>query len=433
MSNLKRRLFPFLKKLTLSTTAKNTYILSSADISLAVLAAVTTALIARNLSPSDFGTFISLWSFLTLVAALLDLGVGAGIIAFVADSDSHEEQNQHIGPALLFLSLIGLGQFFVVFLGVKLWQSLLFPGVDQQLIWLTGLGSGLLIIGRFANDALRAKQAFIQSGIATGIFALFRLILIGLLLIKQQFNLSTSMWVMALSPLVYLSLGFYFLKLPLSYLRWDATTIRKVLGFSSWLGVNQVISSVSNRVDVLLLNRIAGSLSAGIYGTASLMARVFVIITASMNAVFAPRLIQLQEKTQRKKFLFKIGLVIAAGWAAIAMTGVLSRTLISLIFGPQYLDALAPFYILLVATAGLMASIPFTLPVIYLLKKPKVIGILSFVQLIIITGGNLILIPKYGYLAPPVLLVICQLVVILVCGWYTRQWLSSSSRSEVND
>src|SRR3989344_7976586 len=105
MSNLKPWVTKFFTKLILSKTAKNTYILSFADISMAILAAITTAIIARNLSPGEFGTFLALWTFLTLISALLDLGIGAGIIAFVADSKSLVEKNKHIGPALFFLFL----------------------------------------------------------------------------------------------------------------------------------------------------------------------------------------------------------------------------------------------------------------------------------------------------------------------------------------
>ena len=78
MSNLKPWVTKFFTKLILSKTAKNTYILSFADISMAILAAITTAIIARNLSPGEFGTFLALWTFLTLISALLDLGIGAG-------------------------------------------------------------------------------------------------------------------------------------------------------------------------------------------------------------------------------------------------------------------------------------------------------------------------------------------------------------------
>ena len=425
MSNLKPWVTKFFTKLILSKTAKNTYILSFADISMAILAAITTAIIARNLSPGEFGTFLALWTFLTLISALLDLGIGAGIIAFVADSKSLVEKNKHIGPALFFLFLIGLTQFVLIYVGANLVQNILFPGIKLQLIKLVSLGSWFLIMGRFVNDALRAKQEFLKSGLATGLFAMMRLIFIIGLIINRSLSLYSSILIMALSPFVYFIIGYYLLNLPLQYLKWDRQVIRRVMGFSSWLGVNQMVSTISSRVDVLLLNRLAGALSAGIYGTAALMARIFVIITASMAAVFAPRLIELQEKHQRQKFLLKICLVIFVGWLSIILVGLIAKPLITIIFGTKYLSALTPFYLLLIAMASLMVTVPVTLPVIYVLKKPQIIAYLSVVQLIIVSVGNFILIPRYGILAPPILLIITQLIVIIVGGYYTIRWLKS--------
>ena len=226
--------------------------------------------------------------------------------------------------------------------------------------------------------------------------------------------------------LIYFGLGYYLLDLHIKYLKWDRQVIHKVMIFSGWLGVNQIVTTISSRIDVLLLNRIAGAFSAGIYGTAMLMVRIFVIATSSMLSVFSPRIIQLQEKTQRRQFLHKICLVILAGWLGLVIVGLLAKPLITIIFGVKYLSALTPFYLLLIAMAGLMATVPVILPIIYILKKPWIIANLSIIQLVIIILGNLILIPKYNYLAPPILLIISQFFIVVVGSYYTIQWLKSA-------
>jgi O-antigen/teichoic acid export membrane protein len=431
MSNKTPPNLPLLKggvRLLLSNTAKSTYITSAADISLAGLAAITTALVARQLNPEEFGTFISLWTFITLIAALLDLGLGAGIIKYIAETKSHVKQNQYIGSTILFLTLIGLIQFLIITIGSSLWQKLLFPNISTTLISITAIGSWSLILSRFVNDALRANQKFTHSAVSTTAFAFLRFILMLTLIITNYFNLLNSIIVMSLSPIIFLSTGLLSLKVPIKFIHWNQQILKQLLNFSSWLGINQVISTTSGRIDILLLNRLAGATDAGIYGTASLMARVFAIVTNSILAVFAPRIIQLKQSHHQKKFLLKITLLVFVIWIGMAGIAIIAKPLILIIFGAQYLPAIKPFYLLLTAMAGLVASVPILLPIIYILKQPKIISFLSGIQLLIILIGSLILIPKYGYLAPAYLWLVSQFIILIGGIYCLRHWIGDMSQ-----
>src|SRR3989344_2657722 len=240
MSNIKALINIPISNLVNSKTARDTYIVSLADGSLALLTAITTALIARSLLPNEFGTLIALWTFLTLISALMDLGIGGGIIAYVAGTRSLEQKNQYIGSALFFLFLIGFIQFVALTTGVKLVQNLLFPQINLQLIRLMALGSWWLILGRFVNDALRAKQEFLKSGLITIIFASVRLFLIMGLILYHRLTLYSCLFVIAFSPIIYFGLGYYLLDLHIKYLKWDRQVIHQVMIFSGWLGVNQI-------------------------------------------------------------------------------------------------------------------------------------------------------------------------------------------------
>lgn len=413
--------FHRLKQLIFSSTAKSTYIISSADMTLAVLAAVTTALVARELSPSEFGTFIALWTFNTLIASLLDLGIGSGIINFVSQTKNPQIQNRYISTMFIFLNIIGLIQFLIFSLGAHLWQNLLFPKIDPSWLIIVSLGAWFLLLGKFSNDSLRAKQQFIHSGFATATFAILRLTFIIYLIYSHNFDLFKGIIIMSLSPSIYLALSFFSLRLPLRQINFHLKYLKQVLKFSSWLGFNQVVTTSTSRVDILLLNRLASSTSAGIYGTASLIARVYTIITGSLLAVLAPKLIQLKNKTQQKKFLLKIFFLTLLVSSSILIVIALARPLILIIFGSEYLDAIPILYLLVTAMGALVISVPVLLPIIYILKKPNIIAWLSTLQLTIVLIANLIFIPKYGMIAPAYILIFSQILVLFIATGYLKK------------
>ena len=414
-----------LKTILVSTTARFTYLTSAADIGMAGMAAITTAIIARQLSPDHFGIFIVVWTILTLLSGLLDLGISTGIVNFISRQSNINQQRHFIATGFWFLLAIGFLVASLITI-ISAWlQAILFTNIPVQWIAFAAQAAVILMLAQYANNCLRARLQFTQAAMAILAFGILRLGLIITLALNFNLNLTNTLQVMCWSPLIYFFVGYSLLGWPLIFQRPQTYLLRQLFQFSRWIGVSQLFSMLASRADVLLLNRLAGATSAGLYGTAGLMVRIWIVLTSSLDSVFAPRLLRFGQPHQQRLFLQKIALLTISLWLPILGTAMLAKPLLILIFGSRYLPALPPFYWLTAAVAVLIATIPVTLPVIYLLKRPDVIARLAILQLTITIFGNLFLVPLYGASAPGMVMLVNHLIVFTICAWWTSRWWRS--------
>jgi hypothetical protein len=86
---------------------------------------------------------------------------------------------------------------------------------------------------------------------------------------------------------------------------------KKLLNFSGWLGVNNVISAISGRLDVTMLAALSTASVTGIYSLASRFALFIVVLTGSFSAVLATRFASFDDKAKEKNYLIKstLGLI----------------------------------------------------------------------------------------------------------------------------
>jgi O-antigen/teichoic acid export membrane protein len=401
-------------RLIKSGTARSTYLMVGANTLAAGLAFVAILLVARGLEPAEFGVFSALTMFITLVAAVGDVGMGTALVRFIPESIAGEEGERagdYLRAAMVCMGVMAVGLTVIVIGGATWWQRGVFPNAEVGWLRVAGAGVGLALIFGFLTSSLQAYQKFEAAAGVTLTYGVIRLALVGPLWYWGELTLERAIWIFSLSSVLGVVVGWGWL--PVRW-KWEwprKKTLKELLGFSGWMGVNQTVSAVYSRLDVVLLNRLGGAYQAGIYSAAQRMDSFFVLLINSMAAVFAPRLVQLREENQQRRFVGKMALVV--GGVVVGMLGlvVLAPWVLRIFFGEKYL--------------GATMAIPVVLPVVYVLKKPQVIAGLSVVQLGIILGVNWWLIPRWGSVAPAVAWGMAQMVTLVVCGWLTGRWMLS--------
>jgi O-antigen/teichoic acid export membrane protein len=174
---------------------------------------------------------------------------------------------------------------------------------------------------------------------------------------------------------------------------------RVVLRWSLPLGLAGVLSAVVNRVDFLMLERMADVRQLGLYGAAykltNLVERLPQMIVASLYPLMARQAV---EDPRALRGLYRKGLLTLAGLAlamAVSMT-LLGAPLVRIVFGDEFGDAVRALRILVWASACLYVALPGGFALISL-------GRVRLNLLTLIAGAainvalNVVLIPRFGY------------------------------------
>jgi len=397
-----------------SKTATDTYILFSGNLLSAFTGFVFTLLAARALSVSDFGIFSAANNLMYILISLSDIGISAGLVHFVAGLESEgkpEESLKYIKAAFLlrftFITLICLPLFlFPAFFSAKFMAS-----DYRQLSYWVGTLAIFFMFYSLLPYIFQAKRKFILSvmvdnslGVIRLLFSVMFLILGGLTLTK----LLLSILVSTLGPIL---IGITFLGLGFLYVSLNRQIIKKLLKFSGWLGVNNIISALTGRLDVQMLAVIMGATATGIYSIPIRLSTFIVVLTGSFSAVLAPRYASFDDKAKEKRYLKKASMFLIPMIAGILVWIVFAKPFILLLFGEKYSESVTVFRYLAFATIPFLTTAPAVAAIIYAMKKTIYIGLFSIPQISLLFIFNLVFIPRFGVVGPAITLFIVNSIL----------------------
>ncbi|OGT29362.1 MAG: hypothetical protein A2W28_00635 [Gammaproteobacteria bacterium RBG_16_51_14] len=183
----------------------------------------------------------------------------------------------------------------------------------------------------------------------------------------------------------------------------------KLFSHSKWIFLAEACRNLSAVAGLFLVATFMTPKAAGIYGLASNLTYLFPILLASLKAVFLPHVARFNEKKQFEQFLKKsLNITLCAGLASIPLTFI-SGPVITFFFGARYNDAVPIFNALLLAYVVLTAHSSVQ-AALYSLNKLFLVAIVDVSRLILIAIGTYVLIPPLGLLAPPLVLLIVNLI-----------------------
>lgn len=315
------------------TAASGAAWLGSAQIVRIGLTFLSTAIIARVLSPDDYGVIAMVGPILALIVMFQDLGLGTAAIQ--ADAISREQSN-----ALFWLNMLAS-------LGLALFLVALSPAIG----WFYGdaraghvaavLGMGLLISGSGLQHSalLNRELRFAWLGIID-IFGL--LVMYGTSIVLAI--ILRSYWALAIGTLA----G----SLTQNLLYWYASPFRP--GRPSLSGIGSLarfgghmtgfglLNFCVRNLDDVLVARFAGASAAGLYDRSyRLMMMPLQNINGPINRILQPILARLRDEPARYRRIFALAirgtmLAIAPG---VAVAALLSERLMPWLLGGQWVQA----------------------------------------------------------------------------------------------
>ena len=409
------------KRLLFSATIKDSSVVFVGNLISSVLGIIFTVLAARFLGPSNWGLVAGVGSLITILVALGDIGLGSAFFQVASgrweDSAEREKIKRTYRDLFSLRLLTGIILFLILLAFSGFLSRLIFHSDNYLLMVFTALGFIASLLLDFQIFSIESKRDWKAAAILISLSNVFRIGFLAALYLAGKLTTESVLFVFSGSLfLVFLASLFFVGAKP--KLSWSvAKTYKEVFKFSSWMGLNKIVSTASPRLDILLIIQLAGTYEAGIYGAASRLAVGIPMIVGSLATIIASRFALISDRNELRKYFSKsVGLSLVM--SAIVLLGVLVAPLVISLFGDQYEQSGSVLQWLLVVQIPFVLSMPAVNILIYHFKMPKIITILSFLQLPTILLVNLLLIPKISIFAPIVALGIINMTTLVVAYYY---------------
>lgn len=377
---------------------KGSLTLGAADFSRKALLAATVLLCARFLPPRAFGDYIFLLSFYQIFAVLGAAGLPSNLLRAVARG---RRSGMRIGFASVLARLVYIvptAALMYVVMRLLGFSHEYFPALGMLVLMMVvrGAGENVAFIFQGNEDQIScAKVGVTQSAVT---------LLASLAICLTSKNLLMLIGAHVLGGFASAMYGFVLLRFKGPQSQESGLMISdetcSLLKESHWLNAGAFVASVYNRIDVLLLRRLLTSEAVAVYGVPYRILDLTQIVPSSLTATILPNLCRNGETTNwgitYPRTVMRFLLVIA--FCLILIVTMSAPAITFLFFGAKYRGSIPVLQILIWATVPMFWN--------FVLNAQLIAN--SFDRAILYTAGialtvnvslNLLLIPKFGYLA----------------------------------
>lgn len=306
-----------------------------------IISLLKNVVIARILSPYQFGAF----GITTLVLVFAEIITETGINTFLIQNK--EETDKYIDTSWLVSIIRGLIIFLLIFISAPIISSF-FRNPDSKnlliLISLVPLIRGFInpSIIKFQKELLFHKEFYFR----TSCFLVETFFSIFLVLITKKTE--SLIYGMILGTLFEVILSFLIIK-PIPRFVFNPPLFRKVIGYGKWITVSTIFNYFYQHGDDIAVGRILGSVSLGLYDMAYRISLVPLNdISDVISKVTFPVYMKFSEDKQRLKraFLKTLGFVFLFTLPIGFILFLFPREIILILLGEKWLLAVPVLKIL---------------------------------------------------------------------------------------
>lgn len=386
----------------------------------AVLGFVYTIIMARVLRPENFGIFSAITSLIAIVYSLGDLGVGPALINFLPKTKVGEDKL--INSTFWFQFLIGV-LITLLFWRLSSHSNLFIPGSLAEHFLLIGfLSFNYLLIG-WTQAIFTAKKKFYSLSFSQIIDAVIKISLVLWLLKIGNLSISTAIIANVISTLF--AFIFTFGKDLINInLKADQTTLSLIFHYSKWIAVSRIFSVFFSRIDIILLNLLASSYTAGIFAAASRVTLIFAMVVSSLGSVVNPRFSAFKTKNEAIAYIKKLFLLVSGVALIVLICTFFAKQIILTVFGFSFSESIKVFQLLALSMIPFLYSVIFTAVILYTFNQPKFYAFTSLLQFTIVIIINISLIPVLGAYAPVLGSFISNFVVFALSAYKVKYLFS---------
>jgi O-antigen/teichoic acid export membrane protein len=364
---------------------------------------LSSAMLARGLTPDNFG-FYGLTGVLVAVGgALADFGLSQGGVRHIAD-DLKDDPEQARTTAVIFSRLKLLGGLLITLLLAAAAQPLArlldLPAQNgAAFVRLAALGIlAASLAGSVSpiHQARRHFKALVITQLANGALTV---LLVGGLFFSGRLTVEQALWIGAITAVFGALIGFWLL--PGSWRAiWSLRhqlqgrgqpVARRLLRFSRWLWLSAILTIIVSQLDLLLINQFLPDVTVGLYTLALNLAFKAGLLNQTLYTVLLPSVSSLRSRAEFQDYIKRSLLrsLLPTGAALLALP--LLPAFIRIVYGPDYAGA-APIFLALITITlfdlfwtplGLLAF-PLDLPVVIFASNVLRVAVLILLGLLLI-------------------------------------------------
>lgn len=384
------------------------------------LAVIKVAILARLLTPDDFGLFSLTMIALGLSEAATQTGVNLTIL------QAKQTVNYFINTAWVIAIIRGF-VIGVVMIALAFILSRYFN--QPQLLFLITWASLVPMIKGFINPAIIRMQkelAFVADTSYRLVLTTFEAVIT--IVLVMLFD-SVFAWITAivLTAVIEVLISQIFVK-PRPRFEYQASRAKTILQNAKGLGLQSFLSYLTENMDNLIIGKINGTFNLGLYQpTYALAHELNYEVAKSFNHASLPVYTKITEDKKRlRRAFFRAGAAAAGLALLISLPFLIAPALIiRIIFGEQWGGAveLLPW---LVIAGWLQALGMIGYSLLLATKRIKAMNIHLGVSFVLMVVCMTVLGLEYGLLGAVIGLVLSRLLALPVLAWSVRQELRSS-------
>lgn len=300
-------------------------------------------LLARILTPKDFGLIGMLMIFIQLSQALIDAGFN---LALIQKKDADEEDYSSVFFINLVVSCLLYAIFYLTAPLIAIFYG------QSELISLTRILSLIFIINAFSyvQEARLTKDIRFKTLMIIHIPSSIIGQVTGIGMALFGFGVWSIVWMQLITRLAYsIQIWIYSKWVPL--FTFNKKKVRSLFSFGSKLLISKIIGVLYNNVYLVIIGKFYPVSSVGYYQNASnLIATPSNTITSILNKVTFPTFSSIQDDNRRLKSGYKRIMQQAFFWVCpmYILAGVLATPLFQFVFTAKWLPAVPYFQILCV-------------------------------------------------------------------------------------
>ena len=315
-----------------------------------IISFVTNIVLARLLTPDDFGTLGMLFLFLAIANTFVDSGFGSALI-------QKKDANQTDFSTVFFINLgMSLVVYVVLFFSAPWVASFYDLDILRILLRVQGV---ILILQAFSiiqTALLRKKMDFKKLSICNLIGNVAGSIL-GILAALKGFGV----WSLVVRNLVVgfiTSLLLWIIGKWKPFLEFSKQSFKELFGFGGFMLLSSVIYQISNNVQTLVIGKLFTPAALGNYTQARQLRNV---ATDSVSSVIGQVLYpdfannQTDDKLLEHKLNLSVSVISFLAVGLMALCFLVAKPLITILYGVKWIDSVLLFQIL--CTAGCFVAL----------------------------------------------------------------------------
>ena len=264
----------------------------------------------------------------------------------------------------------------------------------------------VLLIGAAATGELllrsvisffQAAERFERFVAFEAIFQASRLAMVLTLLATGRLDVSTVLASYAAMGILTAAVATTQLPRPVFTLRpLPAGVLREAARYFLWTAFAFGLAAGTERADLFLLGRFRGAEEVGLYGGVLTLAIIPDFIGGMLATVLQPRVARLRACGALPAFSRRFMMMMAPlGIIALLLMMVSADTIVLLALGPKFVAGVPTFIVLATGSIITLMLTPVS-AVLISMSAPRTTTVLTSIQLVLLVGGGILLIPAYG-------------------------------------